>query len=264
MKPQFQAACEEFAKYADMDGPHVPADPMSALQIRLARWEIRNFGWQSVERMALGVAEETGELCEALLSPNREDVLDAIADIFVYSNQIATHMRADYSTLMSWHAQRHLVNRSNETTTLLLVARMGRLCHAILKAGQGIRGFDDREKTREAVLAAMAEILIYSWQLALHLGADYVALVTEVAERVMKREWAKNKASADKVANGIDRIPMPVRDRVALVLPIVHAQGPFKEPGAKFCAVCQRLIGASEQFYLSPAGDYVAHVVCQP
>ena len=69
---------------------------ISLSQKDLAEWQERNFGKVSSEYLALGVAEETGELCHAILKRSqkiregangeklKDEIGDAFADIIIY------------------------------------------------------------------------------------------------------------------------------------------------------------------------------------
>ena len=77
---------------------------LNKIQRDLAKWQADNFSPEksTVMHMALGVAEEAGELCHAVLKGeqgirnggSRKDIADAIADTFIYGMQILT--RLDY------------------------------------------------------------------------------------------------------------------------------------------------------------------------
>lgn len=111
MTPSAQARIA-FDEYAAMDEPELPEDPLSALQVRLARWQNLNFGPATAEQLALGVAEEAGELCHAVLKRSqrirgmgdpvafRFAAGDALADVTIYAMQMATLQRMDLGTLL--------------------------------------------------------------------------------------------------------------------------------------------------------------------
>jgi len=77
----------------------------------------------------------------------------------------------------------------------------GELYHAALKASQNIRGMD-AERCKEAIADALADIAIYSMQVATAVGIDYEATVASVAEQVMRRDWRQ----------GGDPVIMPTPD----------------------------------------------------
>ncbi len=124
-----EKARAEFERYAALEANDLPSDrledPISAgelwltdLQVRLARWQNRNFGPASDEQLALGVCEEAGELAHAVLKRSqrirgmgdpaayREAAGDAIADVVVYAIQLATALRLDFSVLLAETARR--------------------------------------------------------------------------------------------------------------------------------------------------------------
>jgi NTP pyrophosphatase (non-canonical NTP hydrolase) len=129
MSDEIKLAREAFDLYAAMDAPRVPSDSLgegdvilalSDLQVRLARWQVRNFGIASDLQIALGVAEEAGELAHATLKRSQmirgmEDLEayraaagDAIADIVIYAIQMSTNLRLDFGTLVEQVAERVL------------------------------------------------------------------------------------------------------------------------------------------------------------
>jgi NTP pyrophosphatase (non-canonical NTP hydrolase) len=119
-----------------IEGASNPLD-LSALQARLAAWQQRNFGVQTPSEMALGIAEETGELARA-----------------------------------------------------------------VLKNAQRIRGYDDQAKFLAAAADALADIAIYSINLATILRLDYGTLLRETAHAVMSRDWVADRVNADKKVEG--------------------------------------------------------------
>lgn len=91
---------------------------LNGLQAQLAAWQGRNFGAQQHYEMALGLSEEVGELCHAVLKhlqkirgmedPEKFRVMagDAAGDIFVYLCQFLTILRIDAGTLFLETARR--------------------------------------------------------------------------------------------------------------------------------------------------------------
>lgn len=74
-----------------------------------------------------------------------------------------------------------------------LAAAAGRLSHAVLKHGQGIRGMDDTAAYKKEAGDAIADIAIYSMNCATGLRLDYETLVFQTAIDVMGRDWTRNK-----------------------------------------------------------------------
>jgi NTP pyrophosphatase (non-canonical NTP hydrolase) len=75
---------------------------------------------------------------------------------------------------------------------------VGELCHAVLKSLHGIRGFDDRDKLREAAGDAIADCVIFLMQASTCLRLDFETLLRLTAERVMQRDWVTNPNDADR------------------------------------------------------------------
>lgn len=114
-------AQEAFELYAGLSGDagvdHL-ASSMSRLQVLLSRWQNRNFGAASLEQVALGVAEESGELAHAILKRSQrirgmgdETIFritagDAVADCAIYLMQVATALRMDFGALVSATAEK--------------------------------------------------------------------------------------------------------------------------------------------------------------
>lgn len=97
-------------------------DALRRLQNDLAAWQNRNFGAQEPFMMALGLAEETGELSHAVLKhlqrirgledpwAFRAAAGDAAGDIFIYLVNFLTILRLDAGTLFVETAKR-VMNR---------------------------------------------------------------------------------------------------------------------------------------------------------
>lgn len=114
-----EKAKASFETYCAMDAPKLPEGPhaLSTLQVQLARWQNENFTATTNEHLALGIAEEAGELCHAILKhvqkirgmadrdAYRAAALDAVADISIYCMNLCTGLRADYGTLIEETAQ---------------------------------------------------------------------------------------------------------------------------------------------------------------
>jgi len=158
-KQAFIKAREAFNEYAALDGNRVPHTDveMSALQVRLARWGAHNFGAQTTSQMALGIAEEIGELAEAQFA------------------QMLQEMREQ--------------NAPTRILTLALAAYAGSVAHNALKADQRIRTDGDVEKFREKMADAIADQAVFTMQLCTLMRLDYGTILEETAEHVMLRDW---------------------------------------------------------------------------
>lgn len=122
-----QNAQQVFEIYAGMPDGILPKDPGSALQVKLARWQARNFGAPDARELALGACEEVGELSQAILKHAqrirgmeddesfREAAGDAIADVVIFLTQLATLLRMDLWTLYERTAEDVVLRRSWKT-----------------------------------------------------------------------------------------------------------------------------------------------------
>jgi len=93
------------------------ANPWAHLQARLAQWQFKNFGSSSDEQLGLGIAEEAGEICHAILKRSqrirgmadedayRELAGDGVADVVIYAMQLCTRLRLDFATVVAETAE---------------------------------------------------------------------------------------------------------------------------------------------------------------
>ena len=90
-------------------------------------WSLRNFGEQPAHRGVLGVAEEVGELCHAVLKSEQgirnqttDEIADAIGDIVIYLAQVATSHKLDLSLCVKnakWVCEQRDWRKNPETGT---------------------------------------------------------------------------------------------------------------------------------------------------
>ncbi len=97
---------------------------ISYTQFVLSRWQNKHFGAVPHTQLALGVAEEAGELCHAVLKhvqkirgltdekAYRLAAADALADVVIYAMQFATALRLDLATLVIATAE-HVMSRKD-------------------------------------------------------------------------------------------------------------------------------------------------------
>jgi len=112
-----EKAKEAFDLYAAMSGKELPPSSISALQVRLYRWQTANFGGQDIHRPLLGAVEEVGELSHALLKHEQgirglksraaflEAAGDAVADTVIYLMQVCTLLRLGFGVLLKETAE---------------------------------------------------------------------------------------------------------------------------------------------------------------
>lgn len=173
---------ELFERYAAFDGN---ADEIScnyhALQVKLARWQVRNFGNVSVRELplmvALGICEEI--CCEwvtALTIGSEPELLDAVGDALIFLAQLLTLNRLSIGPLLKY-ASTHPVGDP--------VVQAGKLAHIVLKRAQKIRTQRSDEEHRE-LLSMQAHAIVRSF------GMDARRAFAETAKTVLARDWVKN------------------------------------------------------------------------
>ena len=136
---RYDRATAAFSQYAAMDGPELPKDEMSAIQVKLARWRVENFGLNSTNQNSLGTLEEFGEAAEEMVlllaagaaagrmasvilkheqgirglkgrEVARAKLADAIVDLLIFTTQLCTEWRLDFGTLYR-EVGRYIVER---------------------------------------------------------------------------------------------------------------------------------------------------------
>jgi hypothetical protein len=145
-----------------------------AMQNALARWQVRNFGVSSDERMALGLYGELDELNEA---ESYELALDAWADAAIYAGQLLMNNRLSIAPIIM--GSRSWLGES--------------LGHVVLKCAQGIRGIagdDYRRRLYASVHVALCE----AWHAVGSVGDQKSTMAQAyltVGAEVLKRDWRK-------------------------------------------------------------------------
>lgn len=172
---------EWFERYAAFDGN---TDEIScryhALQIDLARWQVRNFGGCDAREMALGICEEI--CCEwvtALAIGSEPELLDAVGDALIFLAQLLTLNRLSIGPMLKY-ASTHPVGDP--------VVQAGKLAHIVLKRAQKIRTQRSDEEHRE-LLSMQAHAIVRSF------GMDARRAFAETASTVLARDWVKNPAT---------------------------------------------------------------------
>ena len=158
------------------------------LQQQVADWSIYNFGHQvskfdtsvlHATAPLLGIVEELGELDQASTT---EEVVDAIADIIIYSCDFCSRMTIELPPVTEEHISH----------TAMSLA--GNLCHHVLKTHQGIRGYADKKFALEQITATISQILSYlnNTCVQLELPSPMECAVTTFTHTVQKRNWKEN------------------------------------------------------------------------
>lgn len=183
---RYHAARASFELFAGLDAPHLPSDSDDALQVRLARWHVSQFGAPRAEHLALGISEEAGEWWS---SGNLAEEDDAVGDVMVFACQLATLHRLSFADCNL----KLPLQRSHST----LVAPLGRgvavglISHVVLKSAHGIRGLADHELARVGVFLGISSL---RWAFKFDHSSD---CWRATAEKVMRRDWR-----ADPVRGG--------------------------------------------------------------
>jgi hypothetical protein len=72
---------------------------------------------------------------------------------------------------------------------------VGKLCHAILKVDQGIRGDEDHKL---AAWGAIGQIVYFLASFADDYGWDFTTIVRVTVSKVLGRDWVKNKKNGNE------------------------------------------------------------------
>lgn len=216
-------------------GGEVEANPIADLQHRHAQWAAtlnRLDGMANV----LGQAEEVGELIESLVGKLEEedsftsekaeqwekniskgvpgsadDLLDAVADILVFTTGLCSELRFDFNILLTegMALERSLVSRKIQPragddlasigwAVLGLAAAVGRIHHATLKHRQGIRGYDHEPKYWAEVAGCIVHVVRFCTRICDALRLNVVEIYIQTLEKVLKRNWNKINAEAKR------------------------------------------------------------------
>lgn len=188
---------------------------LEATQVKVGKWSRANFGRQAshiipiideddievcLESLVplLGIGEEIGELTSAVRHWEGQDydddeVRDALGDIGVYLCDFASREGFQLA-----YVSRYLIGLHIEEPGLGINEAYGKLCHAVLKRHQGIRGFDDDQTyfqhRNEAVAHLLANLIAFTRQV---MDESFVEIVADVFEEVVaSRDWKEHAAVA--------------------------------------------------------------------
>jgi len=143
---------------------------VALMQMELARWQVRNFGVSSDERMALGLYSELDELN---MADSHETSVDAWADAAIYAGQLLMNNRLSIAPIIM-----RLRSDPGES-----------IGHVVLKCAQGIRGIAG-DNYRPRLYASVHVALREAWRSIatdLTMAQAYLAVGAEV----LKRDWRK-------------------------------------------------------------------------
>jgi len=168
------------------DRHNLDPETLQDLQESLYEWQIYNFGDQDNERVLLGVCEEVGELCHAVLkkeqgirgTPEEHDneLRDAIGDIMIYTLNYLSKIKAKVTNL----AVRDDVEKNDDPK---------RTRESVLACFRIIGKLTD-PPNRENVQLINQMIIQLSFLCALR-GWSLEKIVRDTWSRVGKRDWKK-------------------------------------------------------------------------
>lgn len=167
---------------------------IAELQSEIGQWAIANFGHNESKARPctltlgslaplMGIAEEVGEL---FASGSHTDAKDALGDIGIYLCDYAYREQIALNAL--YPTER---DRSNQEPLEMLMVSIGKLFHCTLKHHQGIRGFDDLGKYRNAQLETVTGILTALDTLAIEdYSTPYELILSDTWKKIVsKRNW---------------------------------------------------------------------------
>lgn len=175
-----------------------PAMVIEKLRTRVAEWSLANFEAQqskfdpnvNLGHLAplLGVAEELGELAEAIQEHCMGGQKDAIGDILVYM--------CDFASRLDINFEEYTVE---EGLAKDLTQEIGALFHHVLKMHQGIRGYQNKDfaiiEIRDTIFSIFDVLHDYCNSLGIE---PPFTLATETFDYVVSlRDWKTNPTTGD-------------------------------------------------------------------
>lgn len=194
-----------FEQFAGMGGDQLPEDAIDAMQVKLLRWQRRNFDEASDLMQAAGVSEEMSELMEAVEDGNAAEVEDAFGDTMIYAGQLLAANRMAMQPLLLGAGPAAPLPRFVGGREQILT---GRLQHVALKRAQGIRGLGDAEDYRRAIFATLLEIVRIAHRRAAAFAdcppggrlSIQFSTYCKVGARVSARNWRADPLAGGEVA----------------------------------------------------------------
>lgn len=175
------------------------------LQDEQAPWVLHNFGRRPPWQPLLGIAEELGELLDAISdggeSNSTEEIKDSIADAIIFMADFCTSQSFDLETIYRNALKQHDALPSSFLSGRLMLTYYtpvvyGRLAHSFLKKTQGIRGIaveHDRDAAKH-----LTDLLVCLCQIGIVYKLAPLPVITrEVWERVRQRDWKKNATTGE-------------------------------------------------------------------
>lgn len=188
------AARTRFEEWCGLHAPDLPADPIDAMQLRLARWEVRQPFWRAdAVFAALGCCEEVGERASA---DSPDDVEDAVGDIAIYAGQVAIRNRLAMSELFDAADGAYRMPTLHSDKWRNLCDAQGRVAHLALKRSQRIReGAMPDEEYRVLMAEALAALLAAVESTTYRSGRSARDCYLIVGARILARDWNANRST---------------------------------------------------------------------
>jgi len=203
--------------FAAIDGEELPPDETDAMQVKLVRWERRNFGLVPQPLQALGVIEEFGEIDH---TKQLDEKLDGVGDLCVYIGQLLNGNRLAIRPVIELAEMLAADWDGNEAAQAdnPPAALVGAFAHTVLKREQGIRGYDVDAFWRTELVFSLASLMAHakldvmfldaaleadaSHYTRLHEGGLIRRTYIDVASKVvLKRNWAADKLAGAGVSS---------------------------------------------------------------
>lgn len=143
----------------------------------------------------LGMTEEVGELCDAMLGTDTSKIVDALSDISIY--MIDFVRRHDHLIMPDLRKEDHTSNGNMRNIVLNIIKYNGEINHCVLKRFQNIRGMDNQEKYLEKLQAALDNMVLSMHELCCLFDIQLLGEVSDTWEKIVsKRNW-KPKSTTD-------------------------------------------------------------------
>lgn len=189
-------------------------------QLKVGKWARANFGAQESEHIRItstgggghlacleslapliGMGEEIGEMATALREYDGEasdELADALGDVGVYLCDFAEREGINLADL-----GQYTLGLPIDDPGIGITEAYGKLCHAMLKRHQGIRGFDDYTTLTTYRNQAVAHMLAHLEAFGQLFGIPFVENLVDVFDEVVaSRNWKAHPDDADVVAMG--------------------------------------------------------------
>ena len=161
---------------------------LATIQEECVPWADHNFG-RVIDplRPLAGMMEELGELAEAVIREDQDEIKDALSDLVIFACQFAARANVPLPASTSERP----VNR--EDPMLRMIIALGRVAHACLKKAEGIRSHEDHDETMRI---GLQDLLYAADSRAARRGFDLESEALKTWERVKQRDWKADPETA--------------------------------------------------------------------